>query len=149
MLRGVSSDSSVCQLSQSSRLQWSIRRFDPFSISTVAMAAWRQERQRDGSRSRTMRSFVFSFCIGSFLDYSIVLSNCRREISKNYGEQASLPSIRAYFASACRMPYRTSRSDKIGPLLQTGSPLIRPTASSSEVAQNSRDCACLRTYCRI
>jgi hypothetical protein len=145
MLRGVSSVSSVCQLSQSNRLQWSIRRFDPFSISTVAIAAWRQERQREGSKSRTMRSFVFSFCIGSFLDYSIVLFNCRRALSIIYGVQASLPKIRASSVPASCMPYWASRSDKIGPRLQTVSPLIRPTASSSEVAQNSRDRACFRT----
>ena len=34
-----------------------------FAISTVAIAACRHERQRLGSSSRTIRSFVFSFCI--------------------------------------------------------------------------------------
>lgn len=61
MLRGVSSDSSVCQLSQSRRLQCSIRRLEPLSISTVAIAAWRQERHKEGSIRRTMRNLVSSF----------------------------------------------------------------------------------------
>src|SRR5438552_5082467 len=73
MLFGVSSLSSVCQLSQSSRLQCSIRRLVPFSISTVAIAACRHDRQRLGSRSLTMRSLVFSFCIDCFLVYSVVV----------------------------------------------------------------------------
>ena len=61
--RGVSSVSSVCQLSQSKRLQCSILRLFPLDISTVARAAYWQERHIEGFKSRTIFSFVFSCCI--------------------------------------------------------------------------------------
>lgn len=62
ILRGLSSNSSICQLSQSKRMQCIIFLTVSFCISTVATFEKRQEMHSAGSIKRTIFKRVFSSC---------------------------------------------------------------------------------------